>query len=61
MTTAQKIEIKKAVSAALREIFSDPDFGLELRVAFKRKLEASRRDIKVGRVRDLHEYLRERK
>ncbi len=61
MTTAQKTEIKKAVSTALREIFSDPDYGLELSATFKRKLEASRRDIRAGRTRNLREYLRAKK
>jgi hypothetical protein len=61
MTTTQKMEIKKAVSAALREIFSDPDYGLGLTAAFKRKLEASERDIRTGRTLDLREYLRTKK
>ena len=61
MTTVQKKEIKKAVSAALREIFNDPDYGLELTAAFKRKLEVARRDVKAGRTRDLREFLREKK
>jgi len=61
MTTAQKMEIKKAVSAALREIFSDPDYGLELKESFKRKLEKSRQDVRAGRTRDLREFLRSHK
>lgn len=61
MTTAQKTEIKKAVSAALREIFSDPDYGLELKPSFKRKLKKSMESAKKGHVRDLKEFLASKK
>ena len=61
MTTAQKTEIKKAVNAALREIFSDPDYGLELKESFKRKLEKSRREAAAGKGTDLREFLRRKK
>ena len=58
MTTAQKVEIKKAVNAALREILSDPDYVLELTAAFKRRLIRARKEIEKGRTSDLREFLK---
>ena len=58
MTTAQKTEIKKAVNAALREIFSDPDYGLELTTAFKRRLKKAQGEITKGHTSDLKEFLK---
>ena len=58
MTTLQQKEVKRQVSAALREVRSDPDFGLQPSVLLRHKLEASRRDIRAGRSRNLREYLR---
>ena len=58
MTTAQKSEIKKAVNAALREIFSDPDYGLELTSGFKRKLGKARKEIAKGRTLNLRTLLK---
>lgn len=58
MTTAQKTEIKKAVNAALREIFSDPDYGFELTSAFKRKLSTARKEVAQGKALNLRTLLR---
>lgn len=61
MTTVQKVEIKKAVNAALREILSDPDYGLRLTAPFKRKLAQSRKEVANGRTLDLRTYLKRNK
>ena len=48
--------IRREVIKVFQEVVADPDFGLELRPEFLRKL---RKSIKSGKSRDLREYLRE--
>lgn len=47
--------LKREVAKAFREVFSDPDFGLELRPEFVRRLKKSQ---KSGSSRSLSEYLK---
>jgi len=58
MSTATKNEIRKNVNTALREVLSDPDFGMPLLPAFARRLRKSITSAKAGRVRDLKAFLK---
>jgi len=41
--------VRQEVAAALREVFSDPDRGLELRPEFVRRSKRSIREMKTGK------------
>lgn len=48
---------RREVLGALREIFSDPDFGLPLRTSVVRRLRKSIQSKKEGRTKNLEEVL----
>ncbi len=48
---------RRQVVVVLREIFSDPDFGLELQPKAVQRLKQSVRSKKAGRVKDLKKIL----
>ncbi|OGF50306.1 hypothetical protein A3G55_03420 [Candidatus Giovannonibacteria bacterium RIFCSPLOWO2_12_FULL_44_25] len=50
----------KQVMAALREILSDPDRGLELRAGFVSRVKKSMRSKEAGKVKNLEEVLANR-
>ena len=52
--------IKREVAKAFREVFSDPDFGLELRPDFVRRMKKSIASANAGKVTDLREFLRKK-
>ena len=58
MTTAVKNEIRKTVNSALRELLSDPDFGMHISAAFKRRLGRSIKSASAGRTRSLQAFLK---
>ena len=60
MTTATKNEIRKNVNTALREVLSDPDFGIPLSSAFTRRLRKSIASAEKGRIHDLTVFLKKR-
>lgn len=60
--SSEKINIyditQKRVISALREILSDPDFGLSLRPGMIQKLKKSVQSKKDGKVKDIDEVLK---
>ena len=60
-TSLQEGKIKKiaeeAAIRAVRRVLADPDFGLELRPDFERKLRKSASSRKNGRLKDFREVL----
>ena len=49
---------QRRVVAALREILSDPDFGLSLKTSMVQKLKKSIQAKKGGKVKDLNKVLK---
>lgn len=56
-TKHKNTAIRREVMSVFREIFADPDAGLELRPSFVRRLRASKRSAALGRGKDLKEFL----
>ena len=51
----QNLAIRREVAKVFREVFTDPDFGLELRPEFVRRMKKSQ---KSGRSRSLRDFLK---
>ena len=49
--------VRREVIRVFREAFTDPDFGLEVRPSFMRRLRASMRSTAAGRGEDLKVFL----
>jgi len=58
---SQDLAIRRQVVKVFREVFTDPDFGLELRPDFVRRVKKSIRSAHAGKATDLREFLSKKK